>query len=73
MANEEFWFILEGKCDYLIEGEPLLTAGAGDIVFAPAGRWHRASWHEGGMDTRLSFNDRPNLMHNYGPDANGTQ
>ena len=34
--------------------------------------WKRG-WHDGGMDTRLSFNVRPNLMHNYGSDAGGKQ
>lgn len=63
----EFWFILEGKVDYLIEGEPLLTAEQGDIVYAPMGRWHRASWGGTGMATRLAINPRPNGMHNYQP------
>jgi mannose-6-phosphate isomerase-like protein (cupin superfamily) len=73
IGNDEFWFILEGKCDYLIEDVGLLTANQGDIVFVPPGRWHRASWHDGQMDTRLSFNTRPTMLHNYGADANGTQ
>jgi mannose-6-phosphate isomerase-like protein (cupin superfamily) len=73
IGNDEFWFILEGKCDYLIEGVGLLTANQGDIVFVPPSRWHRASWHEGQMDTRLSFNTRPSMLHNYGADANGRQ
>jgi len=63
----EFWFILEGKVDYLIEGEPLFTAEQGDIVYAPMGRWHRASWGGTGMATRLAINPRPNGMHNYQP------
>jgi mannose-6-phosphate isomerase-like protein (cupin superfamily) len=73
IGNDEFWFILEGKCDYLIEGIGLLTADAGDIVFVPPSRWHRASWHEGQMDTRLSFNTRPSMLHNFGENANGRQ
>jgi mannose-6-phosphate isomerase-like protein (cupin superfamily) len=73
IGNDEFWFILEGKCDYLIEDVGLLTANQGDIVFVPPSRWHRASWHDGQMDTRLSFNTRPTMLHNYGADANGRQ
>jgi mannose-6-phosphate isomerase-like protein (cupin superfamily) len=73
IGNDEFWFILEGKCDYLIEDVGLLTANQGDIVFVPPSRWHRASWHEGQMDTRLSFNTRPTMLHNYAADANGRQ
>jgi mannose-6-phosphate isomerase-like protein (cupin superfamily) len=73
LGNEEFWFILEGKCDYLIEDVGLLTADAGDIVFVPPGRFHRASWANGQMDTRLSFNVSPNLFHAFGEDAGGQQ
>jgi len=73
IGDDEFWFILEGKCDYLIEGAGLLTADAGDVVFAPPGRFHRASWANGQMDTRLAFNVSPDLLHNYGADAGGKQ
>jgi mannose-6-phosphate isomerase-like protein (cupin superfamily) len=78
IGDDEFWFILEGRCDYLIEDAGLLTADAGDIVFVPPGRWHRASWalnKQGGgqTDTRLSFNVSPNLFHNFGEDAGGKQ
>ena len=73
LAVDEFWFILEGKVDYLIEDVGLLTADAGDVVFVPPYRWHRASWHEGQMDTRLSFNNRPGLFHNFGENANARQ
>ncbi len=73
IGDEEFWFILEGKCDYLIEKAGLFTADAGDIVFVPPGRFHRASWAAGQTDTRLSFNVSPLLFHNFGPDAGGRQ
>ncbi len=78
IGNDEFWFIQEGRCDYLIEKVGLLTADAGDIVFVPPGRWHRASWALGKsgeiqMDTRMGFLRSPTMQHNYGPDANGTQ
>jgi len=73
IGNDEFWFILEGKIDYLIEDVGLLTADPGDVVFAPPSRWHRASWHTGQMDTRLSFNSRPIMLHAYAENANGTQ
>jgi mannose-6-phosphate isomerase-like protein (cupin superfamily) len=73
IGDDEFWFILEGKCDYLIEDVGLLTADAGDVVFAPPGRFHRASWANGQMDTRLAFNVSPNLFHNFAADAGGKQ
>jgi mannose-6-phosphate isomerase-like protein (cupin superfamily) len=73
LAVDEFWFILEGRMDYLFEGVGLVTADAGDVAFTPPYRWHRASWHEGQMDTRLSFNNRPGLFHNFGEHANARQ
>jgi mannose-6-phosphate isomerase-like protein (cupin superfamily) len=78
IGNDEFWFILEGRCDYLIEKVGLLTADAGDIVYAPPGRFHRASWAlgksgEGQMATRMGVLRSLTMQHNYGEDANGTQ
>ena len=65
----EFWLILEGKVDYLIEGEPLFTAEEGDVVYVPQGRWHRASSGGTGMATRLAINPRPEGLHNFQPPA----
>jgi mannose-6-phosphate isomerase-like protein (cupin superfamily) len=73
IGQDEFWFILEGKCDYLIEEKGLFKADTGDVVFVPPGRWHRASWAEGQTDTRLSFNVNPLMFHNFGEDAEGKQ
>ncbi|HET7084365.1 MAG TPA: cupin domain-containing protein [Rhizomicrobium sp.] len=73
IIHDEFWFILEGKCDYLIEDAGLFTADTGDVVFVPPGRYHRASWANGQTDTRLSFNVSPLLFHNFGEDAGGKQ
>jgi len=63
----EFWLILEGKVDYLIEGQPLFTAEEGDVVYVPQGRWHRASSGGSGMATRLAINPRPEGLHNFQP------
>ena len=57
--HNEFWFIAEGKIDYLMEGQKLFTAEAGDVAYAPAGRWHRASFAPGQMDTRIAINRAP--------------
>ena len=69
----EFWFIPEGKVEFLIEGRKLFTAEAGDVVYAPSGRWHRASSADGQTGTRLAIIARPRNMHNYGADAGAKQ
>lgn len=73
VANDEFWFILEGKIAYEVEGKGLIVSKAGDVVLALPGRFHRAGWAPGQMDTRLAFNRSPTMQHNYAEDANGTQ
>jgi mannose-6-phosphate isomerase-like protein (cupin superfamily) len=67
----EFWLIMEGKEEFLIEGVPLITANVGDIVFAPEERWHRALAAGTGMGTRLAITPRPPSLHYYQPDHAG--
>jgi mannose-6-phosphate isomerase-like protein (cupin superfamily) len=65
----EFWFVMEGQIDYLIEGIPFFSGQEGDIVYVPKGRYHRASYGGEGMATRLAINGYPQGLHNYpGPD-----
>jgi len=67
----EFWLVMEGKEEFLIEGVPLITADVGDIVFAPEERWHRALASGTGMGTRLAITPRPPSLHYYQPDHAG--
>lgn len=67
----EFWLIMEGREEFLIEGEPLISAEYGDIVFAPEERWHRALAAGTGMGTRLAITPRPPSLHYYQPDRAG--
>jgi len=73
VQRDEFWFILEGKIEHLIEDIGLVQSDPGDIVFVPPGRWHRASFVDGQTDTRLSFNANPYTFHAFGPEAGGEQ
>lgn len=73
VGNDEFWFIPEGKIDFLMEGVGLITAGPGDMVLALPGRFHRAGFAPGQVDTRIAFNRSPTMLHNYAEDANGSQ
>jgi mannose-6-phosphate isomerase-like protein (cupin superfamily) len=70
VGYSEFWFVLEGHIDFLMEGVPFFTAAQGDVVYAPQGRWHRASFGGQGTATRLAINPRPDGMHNYQPPQN---
>jgi mannose-6-phosphate isomerase-like protein (cupin superfamily) len=65
------WFVLEGKQNFLIEGEQPFTASEGDVVFAPVGRFHRVTAGGEGMSTRLAINARPGNLHWYQPGAGG--
>jgi mannose-6-phosphate isomerase-like protein (cupin superfamily) len=67
----EFWLIMEGKEDFLIEGVPLITAEFGDIIFAPEERWHRATAAGTGSGTRLAITPRPPSLHYYQPGGGG--
>jgi len=60
---DEFWIVLEGQIDFLVEGEELVSATTGDILFAPRERWHRASFGGSGMSTRLAITPRPPSLH----------
>jgi mannose-6-phosphate isomerase-like protein (cupin superfamily) len=73
IGNDEFWFILEGKIAYNMEGKGLIVSEAGDVVLALPGRFHRAGWAPGQMDTRLAFNRSPTMLHNFAEDADGKQ
>jgi mannose-6-phosphate isomerase-like protein (cupin superfamily) len=63
------WFVLEGKENFLIEGVAPFVAEAGDVVFAPVGRWHRVTAGGEGVSTRLAINARPGNLHWYQPSS----
>ena len=62
----EFWFIMEGRVGYKIEGYPYFVSEPGDIVAAAKGRWHRPGNDPSApMSTRIPINPRPVIMHNF--------
>ena len=67
----EFWFIMEGKIGYKIEGFDYFEADQGDVVTAALGRFHRArNSPSAPMSTRSPFNPRPPILHNSPAPAN---
>lgn len=75
IGYDEFWFVMEGNVDMQIEGVPLFTASAGDIITAAQGRWHRASFGGpvGQMGTRVAVNPYPSGLHGYTIESGGRQ
>ena len=67
----EFWLIIEGTQQFLVEGEKLVTVSDGDLVATPIGRWHRAEPWGDGPSTRLAFIPRPDNLHWFQPGASG--
>jgi mannose-6-phosphate isomerase-like protein (cupin superfamily) len=67
----EFWLVVEGTQQFLVEGEKLVTVHDGDLVATPIGRWHRAEPYGDGPSTRLAFIPRPDNLHWYQPDQAG--
>jgi mannose-6-phosphate isomerase-like protein (cupin superfamily) len=67
-GTSEFWFVMEGEVDFLIEGVPFFAAAPGDIVYAPAGRWHRTSFGGTGTSTRISIHPVGAAINNLDPE-----
>lgn len=63
----EMWVILRGQQSYDIEGLAPFTAGMGDVVYAPAKRWHRPEPTGEGMSCRLAMTPYPAGNHLYQP------
>lgn len=65
--TNEFYFIMEGKLDFQLEGAEPFIVEQGDIVYVPHGRYHRNNYTGGGMATRLAIFPTGN-MNNLDPD-----
>ena len=75
VGYDEFWFVMEGNVDLQVEGIPVFTAGAGDVISASQGRWHRASFGGpvGQMGTRVAVNPYASGLHGYTVESGGRQ
>ncbi|HTM14524.1 MAG TPA: cupin domain-containing protein [Bryobacteraceae bacterium] len=67
----EIWVIMRGQQSYDIEGLAPFTAGMGDVVYAPAKRWHRPEPSGEGMSCRLAMTPYPAGNHLYQPRKSG--
>jgi mannose-6-phosphate isomerase-like protein (cupin superfamily) len=71
-GTSEFWIVLEGHLSVQIEGGPFIdSAPEGDVIYAPAGRWHRTSFSGDGMSGRISIHPVATALNLLDPDHSG--
>lgn len=63
----EMWVIMRGLQSFTIEGLAPFVAGEGDVVYAPAKRWHLPVPSGDGMSCRLAMTPYPAGNHLYQP------
>lgn len=63
----EIWIILRGRQSFAVEGLDPFVAAAGDVVYAPAKRWHLPEPSGEGMSCRLAMTPYPAGNHLYQP------
>jgi len=59
----EFWLIMAGQVRYPIEGQGVIIAEEGDVVYAPQFTFHAPRHHGPGPSCRLAMNGYPNIAH----------
>lgn len=61
--SSEFWLIMAGKIRYPIEGQDVVIADAGDVVYVPKFTFHAPRFYGDGPSCRLAMNGFPNIAH----------
>ena len=64
--HDECWVVLSGKIKWWIEGEKIIEANKGDIIFAPRGKQHKIKTIGNENSLRLAISP-PDIPH-YHPD-----
>jgi quercetin dioxygenase-like cupin family protein len=59
----EFWLIMAGQIRYPIEGQGVIIAEEGDVVYVPMWTFHAPRFHGPGPSCRLAMNGYPNIAH----------
>ncbi|MGH9658878.1 MAG: cupin domain-containing protein [Bryobacteraceae bacterium] len=59
----EFWLIMSGQIRYPIEGQGVIIANPGDLVYVPKFTFHFPRWWGEGPSCRLAMNGYPNISH----------
>ena len=61
--SSEFWLIMAGQIRYPIEGQGVVIAEEGDVVYVPVYTFHAPRFHGAGPSCRLAINGYPNIAH----------
>ena len=59
----EFWLIMAGQIQYPVEGQPMIIASEGDVVYVPKYTFHAPRFYGQGPSCRLAMNGYPNIAH----------
>ncbi len=65
----EFWLIMAGQIRYPIEGQDVVIASEGDLVYVPKFTYHAPRFHGPGPSCRLAMNGYPNIAHLFEAEA----
>jgi mannose-6-phosphate isomerase-like protein (cupin superfamily) len=66
----EFWVILKGQIRYPIEGQGVVIADEGDVVYVPKFTFHAPRFWGDGPSCRLAMNGYANIAHLFDADPN---
>jgi mannose-6-phosphate isomerase-like protein (cupin superfamily) len=59
----EYWLIMAGQMRYAIEGQGVVIASEGDVVYVPPFTYHAPRFHGPAFSVRLSMNGYPYISH----------
>ncbi|PYT32656.1 MAG: hypothetical protein DMG57_01220 [Acidobacteria bacterium] len=59
----ESWLVMLGQIRYPIEGQGVIIASEGDVVYVPMFTFHAPRYHGEGAACRLAMNGYPNIAH----------
>ncbi|HZT39835.1 MAG TPA: cupin domain-containing protein [Bryobacteraceae bacterium] len=65
----EFWLIMAGQIRYPIEGQGVIIASEGDVVYVPKFTYHAPRFYGPGPSCRLAMNGYPNIAHLFDADV----
>lgn len=67
----EYWLIMAGQIRYPIEGQGVIIADPGDVVYVPRYTFHAPRWYGPGPSCRLAMNGYPYICHLFDPEPEG--